>query len=211
MICEKHKLRKRPETCFYCANETQAKVIYSTAVTASCDLKRVIHSPAVAGSISPKISKAAVKKVKESLITNKEELVDFMKEAINDTSTNKEQLTKIKSQKFDEREYIQAIVEKELRNTVIKLRSELAEIKKIEWEHLEVPLPVFSMQLMYGLEKEGWKYVQMIRDGKKSGYTTDGDYVIIQRVKTNEYPPKPDFEKRGTIKKYLGDKNEHCA
>lgn len=105
--------------------------------------------------------------------------------------------------RFDEKEYIQALVEKELKLAIAKIKGEINELKNIQWEHLHVSLSTFNLALLFALEKEGWKYCEMVRDGKRFGYIEDGEFVILQRIKNNNNVAKPDFAKRGVLKKYL--------
>jgi hypothetical protein len=103
---------------------------------------------------------------------------------------------------------IRVMIEAEIAKAVAKVRAEMSDLMRINWEHLYVPYTTFSMQLMYALEKEGWKYCDMIKNARTFGYPVDGDIFLLQRIIKKDNAPTPDFTKANTVKRYLNKNNE---
>lgn len=104
----------------------------------------------------------------------------------------------ITSVKFNEKVYIQALIEKEMEKVIHKLKSEISTIKDVKWEHLQMPLTCFSMDALRKLETEGWKYIDMIHDPKLYQYSGNEPFVLLQRVVRDSNPPIPK-----NFKKYM--------
>ena len=104
---------------------------------------------------------------------------------------------------------IRVMIEAEITKAVSKVRSEMSDMMRISWEHMHIPYGTFCLELLYCLEKEGWKYCDFIKGNtaKTLGYNEDGDFFIVQRVVKKENPPKPDFSKQGSLKRYMDKVN----
>lgn len=113
-----------------------------------------------------------------------------------------------KALRFNEKDYIQALIDSAVKDAAARMRTELLDLKTIQWEHLDIPLAQFSMALMHLLGAEGWCYKDTYRGEVARISGCLGDTVIMTRVKSPKWPAAPDFSKRSTLKKYLERNNE---
>lgn len=105
--------------------------------------------------------------------------------------------------RFDEKEYIKDLIDRTVKEVASKIRAELSDLRSISWEHLDIPIGLFSISLMYALGNEGWVYKDAYRGeiAKVSGLREEA--IIMTRVKSPKWPAIPDFSKRNTLKRYL--------
>jgi hypothetical protein len=192
MACEKHQQRKRKD-CIDCFPDTGE--ISNDNTTAELPTRKVLD-PASEGTIPKAVAKAACIKVKLSEQTK--ELQGIITGPALDMPG---------SPRMEEGKYIRVLIEAEIQKALIKVRSELAELRNIKWEHLHIPDPVFCMDLMLALEKDGWKYCDHIKNPKLYGYSSDVDFYLMSRIARDDNAPMPDFSKSGNAKRYMDKKN----
>lgn len=214
MPCEKHKQRKRPATCSACAEDELEDSFLESERKANMDDEhlppvgvsndntqksksiRTIKEPACQGTISKSVAKAACVAVKLS------EQAKEIQDIIAGPSSNVPG-----SPRTEEGKYIRVLIEAEIQKALIKVRSELNELKNMRWEHLHIPDPLFCMDLMMALEKDGWKYCDHIKNPRLYGYLSDVDFYLMQRIIRSDNAPMPDFLKTGNAKRYIDKKN----
>lgn len=156
-MCEKHKERKRPNTCPDCKAELEQA----------------------------------------------EQVVDTITENKEDSNPDLEPQVSEQQHRMYDSKAIRVMIEAEILKAVSKVRSEMSDLMKISWEHLYIPYSTFSIELMYALEKDGWKYCDLIKNARQFGYFMDGDIFLLQRVVRKGNNPIPDFTKTGSVKRYL--------
>ena len=157
VMCEKHKERKRPNTCPDCKAELDGNTAKSN------------------------------------------EQVDV----VQDSNVDLEPALSEFQHRMHDSKAIRVLIESEILKAIQKVKSELNDLTRITWEHMHIPYGAFCLELMYALEKDGWKYCDFIKNGKQLGYTEDGDFFIVQRVNRKDNPSKPDFSKSGSVKRYI--------
>lgn len=158
-MCERHKTRKRPNTCPDCKAELEESA------------------------------------VKDSVAEENGTIID--------SNINLEPQVSEPQQRLYDSKAIKVLIEAEIHKAILKVKSELNDLSRITWEHMHIPYSIFCLELMYALEKEGWKYCDLVRNGKQYGYSEDGDFFIVQRIKRKDNPIKPDFSKSGSVKRYI--------
>lgn len=86
-----------------------------------------------------------------------------------------------------------------------KYMEKIYALSDVLWEHLEVPDTIFTLQLLYDLEREGWKWCQLYDElwNKASGLNQPRHH-LLQRVKNSKWPAKPDLSKPAGLAKYIG-------
>lgn len=178
--CSVHKIRKRPTTCEHCRAELGTST--DTTVTADTPVRVVTSAPTVRVALSEQ-SKA-------------------IQDAISGPCASQPG-----SSRIEEGKYIRVLIEAEIQKSVAKIRAELNDVRNLQWEHLFVPDPAFCMDLMFALEKDYWKYCDHIKNPRLYGYSTDGDFYLMQRIIRKDNPPVPDFTKSGAVKRYIEKKN----
>jgi hypothetical protein len=185
-MCDIHKVRKRPNTCEACRAELEG----------SKSVNKVIGQQ--------------VKVANDSIIQQIEEDVTMDVTEVNVEDSNETLEPPISEQQYRlyDSKAIRVMIEAEITKAVAKVRAEMSDLMRINWEHLYVPYTTFSMQLMSALEKEGWKYCDMIKNARTFGYPVDGDIFLLQRIIKKSNAPTPDFTKANTVKRYLNKNNE---
>lgn len=159
-MCEKHKERKRPNTCPDCKAELEAETLNESVVT-------------------------------------KEEAAE------NQSNPELEPAVTVQQQRMHDSKAIRVMIEAEIHKAILKVKTELNDLSRITWEHMHIPFGTFCLELMYALEKDGWKYCDSVRNGKQYGYAEDGDFFVVQRINRKDNPPKPDFSKSGSVRRYI--------
>ena len=98
---------------------------------------------------------------------------------------------------------IKEVVQKMFDTALEKFRIETKSLSKVQYEHLNVPISYFNIDLLNRLQKEGWCFKEMLRGDLVKICGLKGESVIFTRVKSNEWPKAP------TLKELKGDSNEN--
>ena len=158
-MCEKHKERKRPNTCPDCRAEIENDSNESSNAMSQTEVV--------------------------------------------DSNIELEPIVTESQHRMHDSKAIRVMIEAEIHKAISKVKSELSDLSRITWEHMHIPHGTFCLELMYALEKDGWKYCDSIRNGKQFGYAEDGDFFLIQRINRKDNPSKPDFSKSGSVRRYI--------
>ncbi|MDY0197617.1 MAG: hypothetical protein RBR68_07365 [Tenuifilaceae bacterium] len=121
------------------------------------------------------IEDSIVEQIKEEIIDNK---IDYEKlyDKIEDLIRNK----------------IKECYDKHYKEFEYKIKS----LSDIKYEHLDIPLRVFNSHLLSKLEKDGWCYKELLYGDKAKICAYKEDVVILIRVVSHKWPPKPDFKEK---------------
>lgn len=157
-MCEKHKERKRPNTCPDCKAELESETLNNSIVK---EEDKVESNPEL-----------------EPAVTSQQH-------------------------RMHDSKAIRVMIEAEIHKAILKVKAELNDLSRITWEHMHIPYGTFCLELMYALEKDGWKYCDYVRNSRQYGYSEDGDFFLVQRINRKDNPPKPDFTKNGSVKRYI--------
>lgn len=189
-MCEKHQQRKRPATCPDCAAELEDQQhLNSERITNTDDSK-----------LPPVFLVKRAEPVKEKILDTEEEK-SLLEDTVDNIDTPRHtELSSVKSNKFSEREYISALVEIEIKKAIANIKAEVAELKNIKWEHMQIPLNTFRFEMLSKLESEGWKYCEMIKDPIAFQYGKVDPFILFTRVQRDNNPPIPK-----NFKRYLND------
>ena len=205
MECYKHKLRKR-QGCILCYPPTQEVIdnidLTGTGISEEF-LVEVTQDPFNQNDIPADIPSFEVPK-KDLPAPVGIKTKDLLKMSMAQSAiVQTEVVDSAGHYRFDEKEYIKDLIDKTIKDMSSKIKNELQDLKSISWEHLDIPVGMFSIALMYALGEEGWVYKDTFRGeiAKISGLREEA--VIMTRVKSDKWPPVPDFTKRNTLKKYL--------
>lgn len=124
-----------------------------------------------------------------------------------DSNENLEPPISENQNKFHDSKAIRVMIEAEITKAIAKVRSEISDLMQISWEHMYIPYGSFSFELMKHLERDGWKYCELIKNPRQFGYFADGDIFLVQRIVKKDNAPKIDFTKPNAVKKYMEKNN----
>ena len=197
-MCEKHKQRKRKD-CPDCARELGIfPELPKLTPEAIAQLETAVCPPE-AIELVKKAAKVAVNRydLKGSVI--QDELMAARQALVDDTVMD---IPKVDSPKVEERKYIRVLIEAEIEKALLKIKQELKELQHISWEHLDIPLSFFNIELMHVLGGEGWCYKDTYRGDIAKASGCKEDTVIMTRIQNPSRPAKPDFTKRSVRERY---------
>lgn len=203
MTCSKHPQRKRAD-CPDCFPPKITEVIKESS-------GRVVKDPAKKSKIPKAVVQQAVAKVTaEREEATKKRLEERYENKVSKTvykpnvpiSPIEEQDREIRIDIARIREYVDTVFAQALE----KVKIEINAVKNIRWEHMNIPLTLFNIDLLMAIGTDGWKLVDLMRNPKQYGYPDVPDYAIIQRVVKPDNSPLPDFSTAGNVRKYLEKK-----
>ena len=168
MVCEKHKIRKRPNSCTDCAEEIGSvnnEILVEKVEVESIKEEMVSETPISTIGITGKI-------IKKSFLNDGD---------INIPSTiNLDEYYESKA-----KEYVKQI-EDIFHDKMIELKKEVAALFKIRYEHLDIPLTIFNLKMLDQISKDGWQLTHILtKDAARVSGLKD-DSAIVKRIITPE-------------------------
>lgn len=182
MACEKHKLRKRYDSCPECQAELKAKKEVIKAPKSTIKEAVIVQpSPTIAEPIEQPVD------VNKAL---KDAISDYIKKEV------RKQISAIADELITEeaRTNARKTAHEAMDKAVDAYKYRIRELSDVQYEHLAVPVSVFRVSLLTKLTGEGWKMVQTFSGevARVSGYKTD--VVIFTRVKNEKWPEAPKYD-----------------